>query len=66
MVVPSAFDATWGMIAVCLGVPIMLAFGALGDGAFWPGRFKRVFGVEEGSYDVNVFVVFIWLEVYKE
>jgi hypothetical protein len=66
MVAPGAFDATWGMIAVCLGVPITLAFGALGDGAFWPGRFKRDFGVEKGSYEVNVFVVFIQLEVYKE
>jgi hypothetical protein len=58
MVAPGAFDATWDMIAVCLGVPVMLAFGALGDGAFRPGRLKRDFGVEEGSYDVNVFVFF--------
>jgi hypothetical protein len=66
MVTPGAFDATWGMIAVCLGVPVTLAFGALVDGAFWSGRFKRDYGVEEGSDEVNVFVVFIRLEIYKE
>jgi hypothetical protein len=48
------------------GVPITLVFGALGDGAFWCGRFKRDFGVEESSCEVNMFVVLIRLELNKE
>ena len=66
MVASGTFDTTRGVEAVRMGVPIALAFRALGDGSFWSGRFKRNFGVEKGSYEVNVFVVFIRLEVNKE
>jgi hypothetical protein len=66
MVASGTFDTTRGVEAVRLGVPIALAFGELGGGSFWSGRFKRNFGVEKGPYEVYVFVVFIRLEVNKE
>ena len=37
MVDSGAFDTTRGVEAVRLGVPIALAFGALGDGSFGLG-----------------------------
>jgi hypothetical protein len=48
MVVPGAFDTAWGMKAVSLSVPVVLAFSALRDGSFRCGRLERNFGVEEG------------------
>jgi hypothetical protein len=48
MEVPGAFDTTWGMKAVCLSVPVALAFSALGDASFRSGRLERNFGVDEG------------------
>ena len=63
---PGAFDTTWGVVAICLSVPVSLAFGTLGDGSFGSWRFKCNFGIEEGRYEVNVLVVFFRLEIDKK
>jgi hypothetical protein len=54
------------MEAVCLRMPVSLAFGTLGDGSFRSGRFKRNFGVEEGPYEIDILVVCLWLEINKK
>jgi len=61
-----AFDTSGAMEAVSLGVSVALAFGTLRYGAFRSGRFKGDFGINEGLYEVDVFVVGTRLEVIKE
>ena len=61
-----AFDTSGAMKAVSLGVSVALEFGTLRYGAFGSGRFKGDFGIKEGLYKVNVFVVGSRLEVDKE
>jgi len=61
-----AFDTPGAKEAVSLGVSVALAFGTLRYGAFRSGRFKGDFGIKEGLYKVDVFVVGTRFEVNKE